>query len=104
MGEFENLKMKKKVQIIGKVTGLNRIDVVLKFKEAQNHLEAQGYEVINPVVLVPADATHAKAMRMCLDSILTVDAVAMLPDWVHSTGSQVEYQNAFILGLNMIWL
>ena len=91
--------MKKKVQLIGKVTGMNRLDTVLKFKEAQDRFEAMGFEVRNPVAMVPADATHQDAMRICLKSLLEVDAALLLPDWVNSDGSEVEYRVALAIGL-----
>lgn len=93
--------MKPTIQIIGKVSGLPRLDTVLKFKEAQNKLEEIGYWVVNPVVLVPADATWEQAMRICLKSLLEVDEAAVLPDWVSSKGSQVEYQVAHAIGLKI---
>ncbi|MEI6061727.1 MAG: DUF4406 domain-containing protein [Bacteroidota bacterium] len=94
--------MKQKIQIIGKVSGLNLIDVQTKFKLAQNHLEHLGYEVINPMHIVPLGSTWSEAMRICLRSLHDVDAVAVLPDWTDSRGSHVEYMAASALNLTML--
>ena len=94
--------MKEKIQIIGKVTGLDREACVKKFAESQLQLERAGYEVINPVLLVPADAAWRPAMRICLAALLNVDAVALQPDWYMSEGAKLEYMVATALKLKMI--
>ena len=94
--------MKKKCQIIGKVTGLDRKRCVDKFQDTQKILESFGYEVVNPVTLVPEETTHPDAMRKCLQELLKVDAVAVQPDWYDSEGARVEYMVANALRLKMI--
>lgn len=94
--------MKKKCQIIGKITGLDRKHCVEKFRETQELLETYGYEVVNPVTLVPEDSSWTDAMRECLRVLLTVDAVAVQPDWYDSEGARVEYMVANALKLKMI--
>lgn len=94
--------MKCKVQIIGKVTGLDRERCVAKFKESQDILEFRGYQVINPMELVPAETPWNESMRICLRELLTVDAVFVQPDWYDSAGARVEYMVANALLINMI--
>lgn len=94
--------MKETIQIIGKVTGLDRAQCVAKFAESQLQLEARGYEVINPLTLVPEHAEWNPAMRICLAKLLTVDAVALQPDWYLSEGAKLEYMVASALQLKMI--
>lgn len=93
-----------KVQIIGQVTGLPRKDVVSKFDRAEQKLLERGHEVINPVNLVPSNETWEKAMRLCLESILKVDAVCILEDWHRSSGAKIEYMVASALQLKEIRL
>ncbi len=88
-----------KVQIIGKVTHLRREDAEAKFAESEWLLESFGHEVVNPMKIVPPDATHAEAMRICLRSLLEVEAVAIQPDWSDSKGAKIEYMVACALEL-----
>jgi len=94
--------MAKKIQIIGKVTGLDRAHCEAKFKDTQELLEFRGYDVVNPVTLVPEHATWDQAMRLCILELLTVDAVFVQPDWYDSKGARVEYMIANALHLQMI--
>ncbi|MDO9255436.1 MAG: DUF4406 domain-containing protein [Bacteroidales bacterium] len=87
---------------MGKVTGLDRERCVAKFKDSQDMLEYAGYEVVNPTVLVPEATTWQEAMRICLRELLSVDAVAVQPDWYDSEGARVEYMVANALKLKMI--
>ena len=94
--------MKETIQIIGKVTGLDREVCVAKFAYTQLKMEKAGYEVVNPITLVPEDATWQQAMRICLAQLLTVDAVALQEDWYLSEGAKLEYMVATALRLKMI--
>ncbi len=96
--------MKKKCQIIGKVTGIPRKQCVEKFQSTQKILESFGYEVVNPITLVPEESSHQDAMRACLLELLKVDAVAIQPDWFDSPGARVEYMVANALQLKEIKL
>ena len=96
--------MKKKVQLIGKVSFLNRGYVVAKFAHHQAALEAKGFEVWNPVVHVPEESTQVEAMRICLTNLLNPEttAVSIQPDWVDSEGGKVEYMVSHALGLEIV--
>jgi len=91
-----------RIQIVGKVTGLNLIDAKTKFKESQNFLEERGYEVVNPMQIVPLGSTWHEAMRICVKSLLEVDAIAVQADWVDSKGAQAVYLLATTLNMKII--
>jgi len=97
---------KRKIQLIGKVKDLSRKHAVEKFTQSKVQLEAQGWEVWNPMEHVPTDVTRGEEMRICLRNLVdprTV-AVAVQPDWVNSEGSKVEYMVANSLNLEIIRL
>ena len=96
--------LKKTIQVVGKITGLDREEVIRKFQQSEIHLKSLGYKVINPVTLVPETETWEDSMRSCLQSLLTVDAIAVQPDWYLSKGAQIEYMIASSLSLDVIRL
>ena len=81
-----------RIYVIGPVTGhadLNRPT----FEAARARLTAAGHEAVVPHDFVPADATHARAMRMSLCWMLftgRVDGVALLSGWESSPGALLE--------------
>lgn len=99
-------KMKERIQLIGKVKDLPLAAARLKFKEAQKSFEEKGYDVWNPMEHVPLGISRGEEMRICLNNLVNgkVDAIGILPDWVNSEGSQVEYMVANALGLKEIRL
>lgn len=82
--------MKPKIYIVGKVTGLPYNEVVEKFNKAQEQLEAKGFEVINPIKIVPAETEWNAAMKICIKGMLDAQAVYALPCWMNSKGAVVE--------------
>lgn len=93
-----------KIQIIGKITGLPRMDVIIKFKESEQQLLASGYSPVNPLNLVPAGMEWGQAMRLCIKSLLEVDGVALQSDWSMSAGAKLEFMIASHLNLKIIKL
>lgn len=89
----------KKVYIAGKVTGENYKDCVTKFNTRAEILRKQGYEVINPIEIVPASADWKTAMKICINALLECDAYYMIPDWRYSRGAKIELNLALALGL-----
>lgn len=56
--DISKCKMEKKIYISGPISGHNLEERRKAFKEIQEHLEAQGYNVINPMENgLPAEAT-----------------------------------------------
>ena len=80
------------IYISGPITGDKSYK--LKFKAAQEQLEARGYSVVNPAELdrvIPAhEMTHEAVMQSCLDLLRQCEALVTLPGWEHSLGCQRE--------------
>lgn len=84
-----------KIYIAGKITGLDRRYVLLKFEAAAAKLKAQGHEPFIPCVL-PAydDVPNEDYLHVCHAIIDICDAVYMLKDWQDSLGARDEIQYA----------
>lgn len=84
-----------KIYIAGKISGLNRDDVIKKFEAAQKSLVAKGHQVFIPSVL-PAyeEVSHEDYLHICYAMIDICDAVYMLSDWQQSEGARLEYEYA----------
>jgi len=83
--------MKKKAYIAGKVTGVPRQQCLRKFAEQEAILRQQGWEVVNPMKIVPEYATWTEAMRICIEELKKCEAIYLLPCWITSTGACWEY-------------
>lgn len=78
-----------------KITGLPRMEVVCKFREANVKLSAEGHTVFQPTVLpMYANVSHEDYMHICFAMIDICDAVYMLADWQQSIGARMERQYA----------
>lgn len=84
-----------KIYIAGKISGLNREDVIKKFEAAQKSLVAKGHQVFIPSVL-PAyeEVSREDYLHICYAMIDICDAVYMLSDWQQSIGALLEYDYA----------
>lgn len=83
--------MKKKIYIIGKVTGLNQRHVELKFNLYAQKLRELGFIPINPIEVVNDWKTDwHTAMRKCIAALMTADAVIAHPDSDKSKGAATE--------------
>ena len=90
-----------RVYIAGKVTGESYDECFAKFVEAEKNLQQNGLQVINPMRMVPENASWEQAMKLCLKSLLTCDIVYLLPDWCESDGAVFEVMVAKRLGINI---
>ena len=84
-----------KIYIAGKISGLDREAMILKFEAAAAKLKAQGHSVFIPCVL-PAydDVPHEDYLHICYAMIDICEAVFMLSDWQQSKGARMELQYA----------
>ena len=88
-------KMKKKIYIAGKVTGLPRRETFLKFKKAELAVAASGFSAINPIEVVnDENALWNVAMKACIKALIDCDAVLFLPCFINSKGAQIEFELA----------
>ena len=71
------------------------------FAEAQHLLERHGWQVCNPLRVVPASASWLGAMVRCLWHLSLCDEVRMLPGWHQSRGARWEVAAAVVLGLRL---
>jgi hypothetical protein len=86
--------MNKSIFISGKVTGLPRWWVVLKFWFWDYILCIRGYEPWNPVRQIPKDMIHANAMQICLDNLRDCEYVFFQPGYIDSYGAMKEFKLA----------
>ena len=91
---------KKRIYISGPISGHDIKERRKAFKEIQEHLEAQGYEVFNPLENgLPAEATTHDHMKRDIEELLTCDYIYMMRRFTHSKGCKVEFDVATAIGL-----
>lgn len=79
--------------ISGPISGYPNLNRVA-FQEAAERLIAQGYQVVNPLDVVPAGADWHTAMRYDIAALLRCEGVATLAGWPRSRGARIEVQLA----------
>lgn len=84
-----------KIYISGKVSGLPFDAVRRTFQDAQDLLEALGFEVVNPLKN-GLNHSHPWMQHIVRDIelLLPCDAIFMLGNWVESVGAGIEYDIA----------
>lgn len=98
----ETAGAKKRIYICGKVTGEERYRTVKKFQIAENYLQIQDWETINPVRHIPENTEWKDAMRTCVALLMECDAIYMLPCWTQSRGATLERFIAGSVGIKII--
>lgn len=84
-----------KIYVAGKVTGVDKGELNVKFASASIHLKKQGHETFVPCVLPDyPDVPHSDYMHICYAMIDVCDAIYMLYDWQKSKGARMELQYA----------
>lgn len=81
----------KKIYISGQISGLPYDEVVAKFKEAEERLQAQGYETVNPLNNgIPYNAPWEMHVAMDVVQLIGCDTIYLLPDWQQSKGATLR--------------
>lgn len=79
-----------KLYIAGKMSGLPQMGYS-SFFEAEDNLQASGYETINPASIgVIPDWKWEDYMRYALGMMMEADGVAVLNNWKDSKGARLE--------------
>ena len=80
-----------RIYISGPITGTT--DYKERFAAAEEKLEANGYEVVNPVRLaeaLPETLTHFEHLSFDVVALMLCDSVYMLNMWQYSQGATYE--------------
>jgi hypothetical protein len=88
-----------KIYIAGKITGEKQGDVFEKFNAAAYRIRRKGHEVVNPLDFCKQNWSWEQCMKVCIEQLITCDAIFMLPDWSRSNGARLEHEVATGLGL-----
>lgn len=87
-------KVNKRIYLAGRITGLNYKEVRKRFARAETYLMSLGFEVVNPIRLVPENSSWTDSMRTCMHYLSLCNFMALLPGWERSRGASIEYQIA----------
>jgi len=82
--------MNKHIYIIGPVTGIERPEAMKAFAKAELTIKEVGMVPVNPLNLVPSDASWHAAMKICINRLLDCGAYVKLPGWDTSKGAMLE--------------
>lgn len=104
---FNNLRKKQKprIYISGRITGLDYKEAFDKFEQAENELTAKGYEVVNPMKLVPFNKDWSWFDYLSADIKLMENCahIYMLSNWRESDGAWIEHEIAIRKNLTIIY-
>jgi len=100
--DFPSGEKQPTVYLAGKVTDLPYNEVYSKFMAKQLELEAMGFKVLNPCLVIRQDAPWDRAMRIALGLLLTADFICLLHDWHESEGAKMERSVALKLNIPSI--
>jgi len=92
----------KKLYIAGKITGLPRWWVVLKFGFWQDIFEFLGYDIYNPVELIDKETSYSDAMDRCYVLVYYCQEIFTMPGWSKSKGAVKERNYALDLNKKII--
>ena len=87
-----------RIYVAGPISGIAN-DNREAFEAASKILRADGYEVILPTNLCPHETPRAVAMKLCIQALLTCDAIYFLDGWEYSGGALLEADIAYQCGI-----
>ena len=92
-----------KLYLSGPISGLDIEHAREAFARAQEQMEQQGWEVVNPMDNgVPVEAPWEEHLAADIIALLDCKAVAMLPGWENSRGARLENAIARRFGMRII--
>lgn len=94
----------KRIYISGQITGIEE-EAKKLFKKAEEILEKQGFQVINPMELTTCNPSYEwiDYMRYDIKALVDCDTIYMLKNWTKSKGAKIERRLAIDLGLKVIY-
>lgn len=105
--------MRKKIYLAGKVSGIPSEQALLKFSRKQTELEAQGFEVMNPLECIEHRSEHFNngipitdwktCMKLLIPILLQCEELHLLPCWNDSKGAMLERDLALKMGITLIY-
>lgn len=94
---------RKKVYISGPISGYNKAERYVKFRDAYNILLNLGYCPINPMFVdLGEDASWQDYMREDIALLVQCDMIYFLPNWEKSEGAKIEATIAQWLGIETL--
>ena len=95
---FNNLRKKQKprIYISGRITGLDYKEAFNKFEQAEKELTVKGYDVVNPMKIVPFNKDWSWFDYLSADIKLMGNCthIYMLKNWRESGGASLEHEAA----------
>lgn len=93
-----------KLYLSGPITGIAGYRE--NFKQVEDYLLSQGYDIINPAELdLGEDVNHEAYMRRDVKLLMdAVDGLVLLPGWINSKGAAIEIVVARATGLRLFQL
>jgi hypothetical protein len=96
------MKTKPTVYLSGKITGLWRWYVVLKFTLYTWFLQFCGFNVWSPLDHVDKNTPWGLAMDICIPAMDKCDFIFFQFDWKYSRGARIEFYAGASKGLHII--
>lgn len=94
-------KQKEKIYISGPMEGVENYEK--NFRRAENYLENQGYEVVNPANIDVTGMSREEILKKDIRLLWECDGIYMLKGWQQSCGANREYGFALAKGMGVMF-